>query len=415
MFRPLEMFIGLRYLRARRRSQFVSFISMMSLLGVAIGVAALIVVLSVMNGFENELRQRLLAMTSHGTISGPDGHLSDWPSVRDEVLAVPGIDAAAPFVEIAGMLGNGANLKAALVRGIDPALEGDVSRVADHLIAGQLSDLKPGSGRVILGRLLAARLGLGPGDPVVLMVPRGEGANLVPRLRRFEVAGLFEVGMEEYDGLLALTHLQDAAGAMGLDDQVTGVRIELTNMFDAPSVTHALAQRLGAGFSARDWTEENASYFRAVRIEKTMMTIILLLVVAVAAFNIVATLVMVVTDKRSEIAIFRTLGLTPGAVMRIFLVQGIIIGLIGTALGGALGVPLALNIDTIAPQIEALFGVQFMPADVYYIARLPSDVRWPDVYTILGLAFALCSLATLYPAWRAAQVEPAEALRYDHG
>jgi len=415
MFRPLEMFVGLRYLRARRRSQFVSFISMMSLLGVAIGVAALIVVLSVMNGFENELRQRLLAMTSHGTISGPDGHLSDWPSVRDEVLAVPGIDAAAPFVEIAGMLGNGANLKAALVRGIDPALEGDVSRVADHLIAGQLSDLKPGSGRVILGRLLAARLGLGPGDPVVLMVPRGEGANLVPRLRRFEVAGIFEVGMEEYDGLLALTHLQDAAGAMGLDDQVTGLRIELTDMFNAPSVTHALAQRLGKGFSARDWTEENASYFRAVRIEKTMMTIILLLVVAVAAFNIVATLVMVVTDKRSEIAIFRTLGLTPGAVMRIFLVQGVIIGLIGTALGGALGVPLALNIDTIAPQIEALFGVQFMPADVYYIARLPSDVRWLDVYTILGLAFALCSLATLYPAWRAAQVEPAEALRYDHG
>ncbi|MGD8977366.1 MAG: lipoprotein-releasing ABC transporter permease subunit [Gammaproteobacteria bacterium] len=414
MFRPLEMFVGLRYLRARRRSQFVSFISLMSLLGVAIGVAALIVVLSVMNGFENELRQRLLAMTSHGAISGPDGRLSDWPAVRSRAMAVSGVEAAAPFVEIAGMLGNGASLKAAVVRGIDPALEAGVSRVSQHLLAGQLSDLQPGSGRLILGRLLAAQLGLAPGDTVVLMVPRGEGANLVPRLRRFEVAGLFEVGMEEYDGLLALAHLDDAAGALGLGQEVTGVRIELANMFTAPEVTRELAARLGPGYSARDWTEENASYFRAVRIEKTMMTIILLLVVAVAAFNIVATLVMVVTDKRSEIAIFRTLGLTPGAVMRVFLVQGVIIGLIGTALGGALGVPLALNIETIASQIEALFGLQFMPADVYYIARLPSEVRWPDVYAILGLAFVLCSLATLYPAWRAAQVQPAEALRYDH-
>ena len=415
MFRPLEIFVGLRYLRARRRSQFVSFISMMSLLGVAVGVAALIVVLSVMNGFENELRHRLLAMTSHGAISGPDGRLSDWPVVRAEALAVPGVVAAAPFVEIAGMLGNGTSLKAAVVRGIDPDLEGGVSRVAEHLLAGRLSDLQPGSGRLILGRLLAAQLGLAPGDPVVLMVPRGEGANLVPRLRRFEVAGLFEVGMEEYDGLLALAHLEDAAGVLGLEWQVTGVRIELANMFAAPEVTATLATRLGSGYTARDWTQENASYFRAVRIEKTMMTIILLLVVAVAAFNIVATLVMVVTDKRSEIAIFRTLGLTPGAVMRVFLIQGVIIGLIGTALGGALGVPLALNIETVAGHIESLLGIEFMPADVYYIARLPSDVRWPDVYAILGLAFTLCSLATLYPAWRAARVQPAEALRYDHG
>ncbi|MGB5209822.1 MAG: lipoprotein-releasing ABC transporter permease subunit [Gammaproteobacteria bacterium] len=415
MFRPLETFVGLRYLRARRRSQFVSFISLMSLFGVAIGVAALIVVLSVMNGFENELRQRLLAMTAHGAVSATDGSLADWSRVREEVLDVPGVLAAAPFVEIQGMLGNGASLKAAVVRGIEPGLEPGVSRISDHLVEGQLADLQPGSNRIILGRLLAAQLALLPGDSVVLMVPQGRGANLVPRLRRFQVSGLFEVGMEEHDGLLALVNLADAAGALGIGDAVTGVRFELADMFQAPGVSRLIAERLSDDVRTRDWTEENASYFRAVRIEKTMMTIILLLVVAVAAFNIVATLVMVVTDKRGEIAIFRTLGLTPGAVMRIFLVQGVIIGLVGTALGGALGVPLALNIESIVPWIEGLLGLEFMPADVYYIARLPSDVRWSDVASILGLAFALCSLATLYPAWRAAQVEPAEALRYDHG
>jgi len=419
MFRPLETFVGLRYLRARRRSQFVSFISLMSLFGVAIGVAALIVVLSVMNGFENELRQRLLAMTAHGAVSAADGSLEDWSGVRQEVLSVPGIVAAAPFVEIQGMLGNGASLKAAVVRGIEPGLEPGVSRIGDHLVEGRLEDLQPGSNHIILGRLLAAQLALMPGDSVVLMVPQGRGANLVPRLRRFQVSGLFEVGMEEHDGLLALVNIEDAAGALGLADEVTGVRFELADMFNAPRVSRVLAERLtersADSIRARDWTEENASYFRAVRIEKTMMTIILLLVVAVAAFNIVATLVMVVTDKRSEIAIFRTLGLTPGAVMRIFLVQGVIIGLLGTALGGALGVPLALHIETIVPWIERALGMQFMPADVYYIARLPSEVRWPDVAGILGLAFGLCSVATLYPAWRAAQVEPAEALRYDHG
>lgn len=414
MFRPLELFVGLRYLRARRQSQFVSFISLMSLLGVAIGVAALIVVLSIMNGFENELRQRLLSMTSHASITGPAGRLQGWREVMAVAGQVDGVTGSAPYVEIQGMLGNGPRLKAALVRGVLPAAEPAVSRIDEHMLDGRLSDLEPGAGRIILGRLLAGLLGVATGDSVTLMVPQGRGANLIPRMRRFEISGVFEVGMQEHDGMLALIHLQDGAGLQGLGESVTGVRIELDDMFRAPVVSRQIAAQLGPDYQARDWTAENASYFRAVRIEKTMMTIILMLVVAVAAFNIVATLVMVVTDKRSEIAIFRTLGLGARQVLRIFLIQGVVIGLIGTVLGGALGIPLALNVETIAPRVEALLGVQFMPADVYYIARLPSDLRLPDVATILGLAFLLCSLSTLYPAWRAAQVDPAEALRYEH-
>jgi lipoprotein-releasing system permease protein len=414
MFRPLALFVGLRYLRARRRNQFVSFISLMSLLGVVVGVAALIVVLSVMNGFENELRHRLLAMTSHATITGPDRRLEDWASVAARVEALPGVQAAAPFVEIQGMLGNGARLKAAVVRGIAPELESAVSAVGQHLLYGDLTELRPGSNEVVLGRLLAAQLGVGPGDGVTLMVPGGPGGRLVPKLYRLTVAGIFEVGMQEHDGVLGLMHIDDAAEILGLGRDVSGVRLALTDMLNAPAVSRAVSADLGAGYTARDWTEENASYFRAVAIEKTMMTIVLLLVVGVAAFNIVATLVMVVTDKRSEIAILRTIGVPPGGVTRIFLVQGLVIGVVGTLLGVALGVPLALNVETIAPQIESLLGVDILPADVYYIASLPSEVRTPDVVRVTLLAFGLCALATLYPSWRAARTQPAEALRYDH-
>lgn len=414
MFRPLEIFVGLRYLRARRLSRFVSFISLMSLLGVAVGVAALIVVISVMNGFENELRQRLLSMTSHATVSGPGGRLSDWEQAVESSLRVPEVTAAAPYVEIQGMLGNGARLKAALIRGVDPVRERAVSQVDDNMLTGDLSSLEDGAQGIILGRLLAAQLGVTPGDPVTLMVPRVEGGTLVPRLRRFTVTGVFEVGMQELDGILALVSLGDAAGVLDLGNAVTGVRLQLDNLFSAPAVSRRVAAMLGEDFVARDWTEENASYFRAVRIEKTMMTIILSLVVAVAAFNIVATLVMVVTDKRSEIAILRTLGLSAGGVMRAFLVQGVVIGLVGVVLGGALGIPLAMNVETIAGGLERILGLEFMPADVYYIARLPSDLRVPDVVRILALAFVLCTVSTLYPAYRAARTQPAEALRYDH-
>lgn len=414
MFRPLEIFVGLRYLRARRLSRFVSFISMMSLLGVAVGVAALIVVISVMNGFENELRQRLLSMTSHASISGPGGRLDDWRTAVDRALQVPEVKAAAPYVEIQGMLGNGPNLKAALVRGVDPARESDVSQVDENMLTGDLASLAEGRNGIILGRLLAAQLGVAVGDPVTLMVPRVQGAGLVPRLRRFTVEGVFEVGMQELDGVLALVSLSDAAEVLELGEAVTGVRLQLNNLFSAPAVSRQVAAALGSDFRARDWTEENASYFRAVRIEKTMMTIILSLVVAVAAFNIVATLVMVVTDKRGEIAILRTLGLSSGGVMRAFLVQGIVIGLVGILLGAALGIPLAINVEALAGGLERALGLEIMPADVYYIARLPSELRAPDVIRILTLAFVLCAGSTLYPAYRASRTHPAEALRYDH-
>ncbi len=414
MFRPLEIFVGLRYLRARRLSRAVSFISLMSLLGVAVGVAALIVVISVMNGFENELRHRLLAMTSHATVSGPDGRLEQWQQAVGSARGQPGVAGAAPYVEIQGMLGNGASLKAVLVRGVDPAAESGVSRVDDNMLVGDLESLHEHGHGIILGRLLAAQLGVAPGDSVTLMVPKVQGAGLIPRLRRFTVTGVFEVGMQEQDGVLALIDLRDAAEILGLGDAVNGVRLRLDNLFSAPAVSRQVASALGPGFVARDWTEENASYFRAVRIEKTMMTIILSLVVAVAAFNIVATLVMVVTDKRSEIAILRTMGLSAGGVMRAFLVQGVVIGLVGTILGAALGIPVALNVEVIAGGLERLMGMEIMPADLYYITRLPSDVRAPDVVRILVLAFLLCAGSTLYPAFRASRTEPAEALRYDH-
>lgn len=415
MFRPLEIFVGLRYLRARRRNQFVSFISLMSLLGVAVGVAALIVVISVMNGFEQEIRARLLSLTAHVTVTGPGGRLADWQAAAERVAGRPGVTGVAPFVEIQGMLGAGPRLEGAVVQGVLPAREPEVSDLDGQMVDGRLADLAPGSGRIILGRALAGKLGVGPGDEVTLLAPRGLGRGLIPALRRFEVTGIFEAGMAEHDAVLALVNLEDAAAAAGMaPGQVSGIRLALADMFAAPAVARDVAGELGPGYAARDWTRENASYFRAVRIEKTMMTLVLMLVVAVAAFNIVATLVMVVTDKRSEIAILRTLGLRPGGVMSIFLVQGIIIGLAGVLLGAALGIPLALNVGTVVPWIEGLLGVQVLPADVYYIVELPSDLRGGDVARITLLAFALTALSTFYPAWRAAQTEPAEALRYEH-
>lgn len=415
MFRPLELYIGLRYLRARRASRFVSFISLVSLLGVAVGVAALIVVLSVMNGFEQELRSRLLNLTSHAVVSAPDGRLRDWRPVVERVAATPGVKGAAPFVEVQAMLAHEGLLKGTLLRGIDPGLEAAVSRVEAHMVAGSLALLEPGGYQLVLGRLLAARLGVGVGDPLTLLVPTGSdtGTRLVPRLRRFTVVGLFEVGMEEQDGMLALAHLEDAAAARGRPGEVSGVRLELEDLFAAPRIAREIAAALGTGYVARDWTAENASYFRAVRIEKTMMTIILSLVVAVAAFNIVATLVMVVTDKRSEIAILRTMGLSPGSVMRVFLAQGTAIGAVGTLLGLLLGVPLALNVGTVMPALESLLGFSVLPAEVYYITRLPSDLRVPQVIMVAGIALALCLLSTVYPSLRAARTEPAEALRYE--
>ena len=415
MFRPLEISIGLRYLRARRASKFVSFISLVSLLGVGVGVAALIVVLSVMNGFEQELRGRLLNLSTHGVVTAPGGALAHWRTPLARLEQVPGVTGVAPYVEVQAMLANDGLLKGTLLRGVDPALEGAVSEVGRHLLAGRLDYLQPGSNALLLGRLLAARLRVGVGDSVSLLVPSGGegGTRLVPRLRRFTVVGLFEVGMEEQDGVLALAHLEDAAAARGKPGQVSGLRLRFEDLFAAPRVTRELAATLGPGYEARDWTAENASYFRAVRIEKTMMTIILSLVVAVAAFNIVATLVMVVNDKRTEIAILRTMGLPPGGVMRVFLVQGAAIGVAGTALGVLAGVPLALHAGSIMPALESLFGFSLLPPEVYYISQLPSELRWPQVALVTSIALVLCLLSTVYPARRAARTEPAEALRYE--
>jgi len=415
MFRPLEICIGLRYLRARRASRFVSFISLVSLLGVAVGVAALIVVLSVMNGFEQELRGRLLNLSAHGVVTAPDGGLEDWRQPLERIRATPGVTGVAPFVEVQAMLSSDGRLKGTLLRGIDPELEGSVSEIRRHLLAGSLDALQPGRDALLLGRLLAARLQVGLGDTVSLLVPTSGagGTRLVPRMRRFTVVGLFEIGMEEQDGALALTNLEDAAAARGRPGEVSGLRLRYADLFAAPAVTRELAAALGPGYQARDWTAENASYFRAVRIEKTMMTLILSLVIAVAAFNIVATLVMVVGDKRAEIAILRTMGMPPGSVLRIFVVQGALIGVVGTLLGAAAGVPLAIHAGSIMPALESVFGFSLLPADVYYISRLPSELRWGQVAIVTGIALVLCLISTLYPSLRAARTEPAEALRYE--
>ncbi|CAN5192226.1 lipoprotein-releasing ABC transporter permease subunit [soil metagenome] len=414
MFRPVELFVGLRYVRARRRNAFVSFISLISMLGIAVGVAALIVVLSIMNGFEGELRARLLSLSAHATVTGAGGILDDWREVADAARRTPGVTGVAPFIELEGMLAHGASLRGVRVRGVDPRVETAVSEVADHMLGGGLDALVAGERRLVIGRMLALELGVGVGEPVDLLIPRGAAlaAGVQPRLHRFVIGGVFEIGIQEADTGLGLMHLRDAATLADLDDEVSGVRLRFADVFEAPGGIAAFAQRLDRPVETSDWTRENATYFRAIRIEKTMMTLILFLVVAVAAFDIIATLVMVVTDKRTDIAILRTLGLAPRRVVGVFMTQGIVIGWIGTALGLAAGIMLARNVETIVPRLEALFGFQIMPGDVYYITRIPSDMQLTDVVTIAIAAFVLTVLATIYPSLRASRTEPAEALRY---
>ena len=415
MFRPLELYIGLRYTGAKRRNHFISFISLISILGIGLGVAALITVLSVMNGFEQELRVRILGMASHASISGYQKPLSDWRQAADFALRNPEVTGVAPYVEGEVMLTNGKNVSGALVRGILPDQEPRVSTVGAHMRAGQLEDLMPGEYRIILGSELAYNIGASVGDDITVVTPQANfsPAGVLPRLRRFHVIGIFEVGMFEYDRGIALMHMEDAARLFKLGDAVSGVRLKLEDLFQAPRVSHQLGQQLGGGLQVQDWTRQHANFFRAVQTEKRVMFVILTLIVAVAAFNIVSTLVMVVTDKQADIAILRTLGATPGAILRVFMVQGAMIGLLGMAIGVAGGIALALNVETIVPAIEKAFGVQFMPADVYYISDLPSKLNWPDVWPIGLVAFVLSFVATLYPAWRASRTQPAEALRYE--
>jgi lipoprotein-releasing system permease protein len=415
MFRPYELFVGLRYTYTKRRTHFISFISVTSMLGIALGVTALITVLSVMNGFETELRDRILGMASHATITTLDGSLKDWQSVADMIENQPHVLASAPYVSGESMLSNGKYVSGAMVQGVLPGQEERVSDVGKHIAGGDLELLKPGEYGIILGKDLALSLGAGVGDAITVVSPQITIAptGVVPRLRRFTVLAIFEVGMYEYDRGVALVHIEDAAKLFRLQDAVSGLRLKLDDVFDAPLVSYALADILPLEYRVEDWTRRHANFFRAIKTEKRVMFIILTLIVAVAAFNIVSTLIMVVTDKRSDIAILRTLGASPRSIMTIFIIQGVVIGIFGTALGVAGGVGLALNVETIVPAIEKLFHVQFMSADVYYISEVPSELHWRDVWIMSSVALVLSLLATLYPAWRAARTHPAEALRYE--
>ena len=415
MFRPLEIAIGLRYTRAKRRNHFISFISLTSMLGIALGVTALITVMSVMNGFEKEVRGRILDMVSHLTVTGFDGRLRDWSDVSMQLRENPQVVGTAPYVEAQGMLIHGRKVNGNLIRGIDPAQEPAVSNVGRKMVEGTLDVLQPGRFRIVLGRDLARILGVEVGDKVTLVTPSANvtPAGVMPRLKQFTVAGIFYVGMFEYDSSLALIHLNDAQRLFRLGDAVTGVRARLKDLFMAPQVRYELQQGGLMDYWVRDWSSYHANWFRAVKIEKRMIFLLLLLIVAVAAFNIVSTLVMLVTDKQSDIAILRTLGASPRSIMGIFMVQGTLIGVIGTLLGIVGGVSLALNLDTVVPFVERLFGFHILDPGIYYISELPSDLHWDDVWTIVGVAFALGLLSTLYPAWRASRLQPAEALRYE--
>ncbi len=410
MFQPLPIFVGLRYSLAREHSFFVSFITWISLLGVAVGVAALITVLSVMNGFETELRTRLLSVSAHATISAQGAPIPDWRERLVQLKGAQGLVGAAPFLDTDAMFSKGAAMSGAVLRGVDPSLEPQVSAIGESMREGRLVDLQPGLDRIILGRSLADQLQARVGDAVTVMIAGGSAP--APRLQQFEVTGIFEVGLQEHDSTLALVHWRDAAALRDLAGP-TGIRLRFSDVLEAPRLAHAAVGRLGAGVQVRDWTQENEAYFRAIRIEKTMMGLILMLIVAVAVFNIVATLVMVVTDKRTDIAILRTLGLSPRGVLGVFMTQGLLIGWVGTAIGVALGLALALNVGVIVPLLESTFGFHIMDPDVYYIASIPSETHAHDVIFIALAALVLTFLATIYPSLRAAHTAPAEALRYE--
>jgi lipoprotein-releasing system permease protein len=414
MFRPLPFFIGLRYTRAKRRNHFISFISLISMLGLTLGVMVMILVLSVMNGFDRELRTRILGMVPHATINGYQP-IEDWQGLASRVVQHPRVEAAAPFIQLQGMLTHDGSVAPVLVNGIVPEAERGVSIIEDHMQSGALADLVDGEFGIIVGELIARRFGVQVGDKLTFVLPEASvtPAGVFPRLKRFEVKGVFKVGAE-LDGSLALIHAGDAARlARWVPGQVQGLRIKLDDLFLAPQVSWEIVSQLPGDYYAQDWTRSHGNLFAAIRMEKTMIALLLILIVAVAAFNIISTLVMVVTDKKADIAILRTLGASPSTIMGIFMVQGSVIGVVGTVAGCILGVLSAWNVSSLVAGLERLLGVQFLSSDVYFISYLPSELIWSDVVLICSTALGLSFLATLYPAWRASRTQPAEALRYD--
>jgi lipoprotein-releasing system permease protein len=413
--RPFELFVGLRYTRAKRRTHFISFISLISMLGIALGIAALITVMSVMNGFEKEIRARILGAAAHIQLLGGEGGLADWEAVSRDARKHPEVVATAPFVGAQALLSTGSAVRGVFVRGVVPELEDTVAEFGTHMRAGKLADLKPGEFNLAIGVGLARGLGLRPGDKVTVIAPQGQvtPAGLMPRLKQFTVSGIFAMDHNELDSALALVRMEDAQVMYRLGEAVTGIRLKVKNLDDAPRVTRELARTLRTDATLTDWTQQNVNYFRAIQIEKRMMFIILTLIIAVAAFNLVSTLVMVVTDKHPDIAILRTLGASPASIMKIFVVQGAVIGIVGTLLGVATGIVLALNIDVVVPAVERAFNFQILSREVYYISELPSDLHWRDVWSVAAVSLFLAFIATIYPSWRASRVNPAEALRYE--
>ncbi|PRY73569.1 lipoprotein-releasing ABC transporter permease subunit [Halomonas ventosae] len=413
MFDRLPLLIGLRYVRAKRRNHFISFISLTSMLGLMLGVAVLILVLSVMNGFDHELRTRVLGMVPHTKIEAPGG-LTDWQPLAERLMERERVIGAAPYVEQQGMFSVGGRNEGAMVNGIEPEWESRVSIIDENMRNGSLGDLTPGEWNIVLGSILARRLGVGVGDRVTLLVPEASitPAGVFPRLKRFTVSGIFSVGAD-LDASLAYAHIDDMQTLARLDDAVGGLRLELDDLFAAGSETRSIIDELGAGYRGLDWTYSHGNLFQAIQMEKRMIALLLTVIIAVAAFNIVSTLVMVVTDKRADIAILRTIGATPRSIMGIFIVQGLAIGVIGILVGVTLGVLLAWTVSDLIGWVESTFGIHFLDAGVYFISNLPSRLIWSDVGNIVSAAFMLTFLSTLYPAWRAARVQPAEVLRYE--
>lgn len=413
---PYELFIGLRYTRAKKRNHFISFISLISLMGITLGMTALITVMSVMNGFQKEVRTRILGVASHVQIGSIHGNLSHWQQTAEEAVKHPSVEAAAPYVNAQGMLSHNQVVQGVVVRGILPTMEDKVADFAKMMVSGELDHLVPGEFGIVIGMELARSMGTFVGDKIVLISPQGQvtPAGILPRLKQFNVVGIFEAGHFEYDSGLVLIHMFDAQKLYRMEnDDVSGVRLKLKDLFLAPQVVQELPAMLTIDSYISDWTKQHANYFRAIQIEKRMLSLILALIIAVAAFNIVSTLVMAVTDKESDIAILRTLGASPRSIMKIFIVQGTFIGVFGTILGVAGGMLLAYNVGEVVAFIESVFRVQFLSREIYYISTIPTDPQMADITTVAVTSFILSLLATIYPSYRASKVNPAEALRYE--